>query len=173
MDFDKLVQVRQSCRSFDVSRPVEKEKIEACVRAAKCAPSAMNDQPYDIWVVVDNVEAAAEARLPFNECMGQCPVIVVFTDAAYRNTNLIDISKETGTDYRSLDIGESIAYFTLQAADLGLSTCILGGCDIAKMHRVLGTDAHIEVVVALGYASEGYPVRPKRRKPVSENVHFL
>ena len=44
-DFLSLALQRQSDRAFDSSRPVEKEKLERILEAARMAPSACNAQP--------------------------------------------------------------------------------------------------------------------------------
>ena len=46
MDFLKIAQTRQSCRSYDETREVEREKLDAVLEAARLAPSACNSQPY-------------------------------------------------------------------------------------------------------------------------------
>ena len=44
MDFEKLIQTRQSCRDFD-GRAVERELIVKCIEAGRLAPSVANAQP--------------------------------------------------------------------------------------------------------------------------------
>lgn len=46
MDFLEIARARQSCRSYDETRPVEQEKLDAVLEAARLAPSACNAQPY-------------------------------------------------------------------------------------------------------------------------------
>ena len=43
---------RVSTRRFE-ERPVEREKIEALLRAAMAAPSAGNQQPWEFYVIED------------------------------------------------------------------------------------------------------------------------
>ncbi|KAA6306320.1 putative NAD(P)H nitroreductase, partial [termite gut metagenome] len=45
-DFLTLVANRQSDRVYDKTRPVEKEKLERILEAARLAPSACNSQPW-------------------------------------------------------------------------------------------------------------------------------
>ena len=45
MDFLEIARARQSCRSYDTERPVEQEKLDAVLEAARLAPSACNAQP--------------------------------------------------------------------------------------------------------------------------------
>ena len=53
MDFLQLVQARQSDRSYDKERPVEPEKLERILEAARLAPSACNAQPWRFVVITD------------------------------------------------------------------------------------------------------------------------
>ena len=50
MDFLEIANARQSCRSYDESRPVEQEKLNAILEAGRLAPSACNGQPYKFTV---------------------------------------------------------------------------------------------------------------------------
>ena len=52
-DFLKLVASRQSDRAYDMSRPVEPEKLERILEAARLAPSACNEQPWKFVVIND------------------------------------------------------------------------------------------------------------------------
>ena len=45
MNFTEIANTRQSCRSYDATRPVEQEKLDAVLQAARLAPSACNAQP--------------------------------------------------------------------------------------------------------------------------------
>lgn len=42
MDYLEIARTRQSCRAYDAARPVEEEKLLACLEAARLAPSACN-----------------------------------------------------------------------------------------------------------------------------------
>lgn len=65
-DFQALVQRRRTVRAFD-ARPVPREVIEACIRAAGTAPSGANQQPWHFVAVSDpqvkrRIREAAEAE---------------------------------------------------------------------------------------------------------------
>ena len=76
-------------------------------------------------------------------------------------------------DYRSIDIGIAAAYLTAEAAAQGLSTCILGWLDDKRIREICGLDQPVRLVITLGYAKEGDPLRPKKRKELSELVTQL
>ena len=50
MNFLEIAQTRQSCRAYDETRPVEQEKLNAVLEAARLAPSACNAQPYHLKI---------------------------------------------------------------------------------------------------------------------------
>ena len=53
MDFLQLVASRQSDRAYDMTRPVEPEKLERILEAARLAPSACNAQPWKFVIIND------------------------------------------------------------------------------------------------------------------------
>ena len=53
------IRERTSIRKFDPSVPVSDESIEKILRAAMCAPSAMNKQPWEFVVVRDPAQLKA------------------------------------------------------------------------------------------------------------------
>ena len=54
MNFLELIKLRQSVRKYS-DKPVEREKIERCIEAARLAPSACNAQPWK-YIVIDEPE---------------------------------------------------------------------------------------------------------------------
>ena len=61
MKFLDLVKKRQSVRKY-LDKPVEREKIERCLEAARLAPSASNSQPWSFIVIDDPKLKEAVAR---------------------------------------------------------------------------------------------------------------
>ena len=169
MNFLEIAQARQSCRSYDESRPVEQEKLNAVLEAARLAPSACNAQPYHLTVCRgDAAKAAAKAcqGLGMNKFASQAPVLIVISEQPYRKSAAMG-SKVKGIDYRSIDIGITAAYLTAEATAQGLSTCILGWIDDKKLREITGIDTPARLVITLGYAAEGDKLRPKQRKDLA------
>ena len=170
MNFMEIAQNRQSCRSFDPSRPVEQEKLDAILEAVRLAPSACNGQPYFLTVCRDEKAkevAAATATLGMNKFAAQAPIMIVVSEGPYVKSAALG-AKLKGNDYRSMDIGIAVAYLTAEAAAQGLGSCILGWLDDEKLRAICGLDAPVRLVVALGYPKEGDPLRKKVRKPLDK-----
>ena len=63
------ISTRKSIRKFDASKPVEDDKVEKMLRAAMCAPTAMDKRPWEFVVVKDPAKLSALAtRLPVFAC---------------------------------------------------------------------------------------------------------
>ena len=78
-EFLSLVQARQSDRAYDLSRPVESEKLKRILEAARLAPSACNAQPWHFTVITDPELTArigrAAAGLGMNKFAKDAPYI--------------------------------------------------------------------------------------------------
>ncbi len=170
MEFSELVKQRQSDRKYS-DRPVEKEKLMQCLESARLAPSADNSQPWK-FVVIDNKElkgqiADCAASLGMNKFTHQSPVIVV---VVLEKQNILSSigSVIKDKEFCLLDIGAAVNQFCLQAADLGLGTCIIGWFDEKKVKRLIHVDGNkrVPLLIAVGYSES--LTRNKVRKSIVE-----
>ena len=172
MDFMEIANARQSCRKY-TDRPVEDEKITAILEAARLAPSACNGQPYH-FTVLKGQKAKEAAKmvtgLGMNKFATQAPVLILISERPYVKTAAMG-SRVKNNDYRSMDIGLTTAYLTLEATVQGLDTCILGWLDSAKLGKLCGIDTPVRLVITLGYGCD--PYRKKIRKDLTELVTVL
>ncbi|MDR1259705.1 MAG: nitroreductase family protein [Tannerellaceae bacterium] len=173
MDFKELVKIRQSNRAYH-DRAVEKEKVELCLEAGRLSPSANNSQGWTFVAVAD-----AELKARFAESayrlggsfVGQAPVII----ALVAEKPLL-ISKFGSAlrkiDFASLDIGIAAAHICLQAADLGLGTCMLESFDEKSVKALLNIpdNRRVALIITLGYPADIQ--REKRRKRFDEVVRW-
>ena len=172
MDFMIIAKNRQSCRNYDPDRPVEQEKLDAVLEAARLAPSACNGQPYHLTVCRGETArklAKATMGMGMNKFAAQAPILIAISEKPYVKTAALG-AKLKGTDYRSIDIGIVSAYLTAEATAQGLSTCILGWVDDKKAGEACGVAEKIHLVITLGYAAEGDKLRTKKRKDREELV---
>ncbi len=171
--FLELVHQRQSVRGY-TSRPVEREKIERALEAARLAPSACNAQPWK-FVIVDEPElkdliaaTTTSGLLPINHFTRQAPVHIV---VVMEKANLMSRwgSKVKDKHLPLLDIGIAVEHLCLQATEDGLGTCIIGWFNEDKVRNLLHIPhtARPALIVTMGYASKP-AVRPKKRKTLAE-----
>ena len=176
MNFTEIALARQSCRSYDPCRVVEKEKIEAVLNAARLAPSACNGQPYHFTIC--RGDAAKEVALltrgmgGMNKFAVDAPVLIVISEMPYVKSAALG-ARVKNNDYRSMDIGIAAAYLTAEAAAQGLGTCILGWFDDEKVRKICGLDQPVRLVITLGYPGEKDQPRQKKRKEMEELTTWL
>jgi len=176
IDFQQLIRLRQSVRKY-TPKKVEEDKLGLCLEAARLAPSASNSQPWSFVVVDDpellkNVGKASKGPLgTFNNFVTSAPVIIVLViEKPPVLTELGGRLKKK--EYPLIDIGIAADHFCLQAASLGLGTCMLGWFDEAEIKRLLSIPASktIGLLITLGYSPEGYLLRQKQRKSYEKVV---
>ncbi len=172
MNFLEIANARQSCRSYDRERNVEREKIDAILEAARLSPSACNGQPYHITVCTGEkaIEAArATQGMGMNKFATDAPVLMVISEMPYVKTAALG-AKVKKNDYRSIDIGILSAYITAEATAQGLGSCILGWLDSDRLGKICGVDGAVRLVITVGYPTAEDKLRQKKRKDLSELV---
>ena len=176
--FLSLINKRQSVRKY-IDKPVEPEKLERCLEAARLAPSASNSQPWKFVVVNDpelKAKVAKETIGPlssFNNFIPQAPVIVAIVIEKMNTLTKIGASIQD-REYPLIDIGIAAEHFCLQAAEDGLGTCMLGWFNEKPIKELLKipNDRRIGLLITLGYAPEDYHLRKKIRKKPGETISF-
>jgi len=175
MNFSEIAINRQSCRSYDETREVEQEKLDAILESARLSPSACNGQPYHITVCKGEAATKVEeltAGMGLNKFAVQAPVALVISEESYV-TSAGEGAKIKGNDYRSIDIGIVASYITAEAAAQGLGTCILGWFDDKKIRKICGISKPIRLVITLGYAKADAKLRTKKRKEMDELISVI
>lgn len=175
MNFKEIAVNRQSCRNFDGSKIVEKEKIDNILEMARLSPSACNGQPYHITVCSGDIArkvAKETTSMGMNKFTKDAPIMLVISEKPYVKTAALG-AKVKGNDYRSIDIGILSAYITAAACEEGLSTCILGWLNSDEICKICSLSGAVRLVIALGYAAPDDKLRAKKRKTVEELVTFM
>lgn len=178
MTFEDLINRRQSVRKYQ-GKPVEKQKIEKLINAVHISPSACNSQPWKL-IIVDEPElknkvakATFNKAISFNKFAEEAPVVAVLViEKAKTIAQIGGLIKNQ--EYPEYDIGIAAAHFCLQAAELGLGTCMIGWFNEKKIQELLNIPKKrkIGLVITLGYPPENYKLRNKIRKPAKEICGF-
>ena len=171
-DFLKLANARESVRRYQ-DKKVEKDQIIRIIEACRLAPSACNSQPWKFVVVDDPAIKEKLAKtcygklLRFNRFVSQAPVIVALVTE--KPTWLAKIGGGVkDKNFAVIDNGIVASYFCLQAAELGLGTCMLGWFDEKKAKQLLNipTSKRVSLLITLGYPAKEN--RKKIRKSLKE-----
>ncbi len=175
MNFTEIANARQSCRSYNPDREVEKEKLDAILNSARLSPSACNGQPYQITVCRgESAKSVAKATqgMGMNKFATDAPIMLVISEMPYVASAGFG-ARVKKNDYRSIDIGILSAYITSEATAQGLATCILGWLDDAKIREICDLEGAVRLVITLGYAKDGDKLREKKRKDLAELVKIV
>ncbi|MFW6020214.1 MAG: nitroreductase family protein [Bacteroidales bacterium] len=173
-NFIDLVKYRQSTRKYS-DKPVSREALETCIEAARLAPSASNSQPWK-FVVVDEPELKSKVSgktwdsvIRFNKFTEEAPVMIVITLEEPKVITKIGKAIKH-KDWPHIDIGIAAEHFCLQAAELGLGTCMIGWFNEKSIQNILNIPKKksIALLISLGYPKEDYPIRPKVRKAADD-----
>lgn len=179
MELEQVITTRRSVRKF-TNQPVEREKINACLEAARLAPSACNSQPWHYLVIDDPqvkvafCEQAFSGMFSISKWAAAAPVLVaVISDRGNFTSQLGNFFRRT--EFYLVDQGISGEHFVLRAQDLGLGTCWIGWLDAEKAAKFfnLPKGKKIEHLIALGYpAATAGQDKPHPRKPFEQIVSY-
>ena len=174
-----LLRRRWSPRAFS-DRPVEREKLLSVLEAARWAPSSNNEQPWHYLVATKN-EPEEFARLlaclvERNQSWAKAaPVLMLSVASTLFSRN----GKPNG--HALHDVGQAVAYLTVQAMALDLYVHQMAGFSVDKARETYALPENSEPVAALALGYLGDPgslpqdYRQKElvlstRKPVGEFV---
>ena len=162
MNLYEVIKSRYSVRSY-LNKPVEQEKLDRILDAARLAPSGSNRQPWKFVVVRD-----AETRKKLvpacsnQEFVGQAPVVIAGVGL------MPDRIMSCGVPGDPVDVAIALEHVALAATAEGLGTCWIGSFHQDQVRRVLDVPANAKVVevMTLGYPAD-HP-RPKARERIAE-----
>jgi len=164
----ELIRGRRSVRRY-LETPVDRDKILACLEAARLAPSAENVQPWRFLVVddpslKDRLTAQAFSGIySMSRFARHAPVIIVILARLDLLANRLGRQIQ-GTSFYLIDIGAAGEHIALQAQELGLGTCWIGWFNARRVRKLLRIPRRFKLValLALGHA-EDQPSGEKKR----------
>lgn len=164
-DFLELAADRYSVRHF-TDTPVEQEKIDKIIQAGRLAPTAVNSQPQIIYVA--SSKEAMEKLNKVSPCIYGAPQCIV---ACYTDENVV--ARGNG-NYGDIDVTIVLTHMMLEAANLGVGTCLVGYFDPDTLVAELGlpSGVHPVLLMPFGYAAEDAVPSPRHTeyRPVEETV---
>jgi len=175
--FEQLVQSRRSIRRY-LPQPVERDKILACLDAARRAPSAENSQPWR-FVVIDDPEirarfsaAAFGGVYALMRFAAAAPVLVLVLARPQILAHRLGRQVQ-GVPFAMIDIGIAGEHFVLQAEELGIGTCWIGWFNMRRARKFFRIPRAYKIVslIAAGYHDKK-PSRPQTRKAMDEIAWF-
>lgn len=174
-----LIANRWSPLSFDVKIP-EEDQILKLIEAASWAPSSMNEQPwrfkFGIKGVSKNYDLLYDSLIEGNKTWAKTAPVLLLAVAKKQFEY-----KDRSNNHYAYDLGQAIAYLSLQATEDNLYVHQMGGYDQDKIHKTLGIGPEYETfaVLAIGYLGDPEVLdennkkrtfSPRKRKPINELI---
>jgi nitroreductase len=166
MEFWELISKRYSVRAYKPD-PVEEEKLQRVLEAARLAPTAANRQPFRLIVIHTAGREAELQRIYRRKWFTQAPLVICACAIPAQGWVRMD-----DKPYTDVDVAIVMDHLILAATDLGLGTCWIGAFDPAAAREVLGLPDGVEPIL---FTPLGYPAQQpgsKDRKPLSQLVLY-
>jgi len=166
MEFSEVIKRRYSVRAYQ-AKPVEEDKLQKVLEAARLAPTAANRQPFLLIVIHTKGRESELKRIYGRDWFCQAPIVICACAVTSEAWTRMD-----GKNYGTVDATIALDHLILAAADLGLGTCWVAAFNPAAVKEILRLPADIEPVA---FTPLGYPADEpglKKRKALSHLVRL-
>jgi nitroreductase len=164
MQFIELARKRYSVRSYKAG-PVEDDKLQSVLQAARLAPTAANREAFRLIVLLTKNRESELLRIYNRSWFVQAPVVICI--CAIPNEAWV---RSDGKNYSDVDAAIVMDHLVLAATDLGLGTCWIAAFDPVAAREVLGIPEQVDPIAftPLGYPAGQSPA--KKRKNLDDLV---
>ncbi len=167
MDFYNVIEERHSVRAY-LDAPVEKEKLDSILRAAQLAPTAVNFQPFKVFVISTEGKKEVLKRVYHRDWFSQPPYVMLV--CALRDKCWV---RRDGRYYGDVDAAIVMDHIILAATAEGLGTCWIGAFDAQAAKEAFGLPDNYDPVAFTPLGYEKKTSFEKKRKDISELVVYL
>jgi len=154
-----VIRKRYSCRAYQ-DKPIESDKLDSILEAARLAPSAKNLQDWRFVVVTDKQTKRKIAQAANNQTFLQNAGAIIV--ACTVSSEVMRCGQAVGP----IDVAIALEHIALQAAELGLATCWIGSFYPEKVRPIVGIPENVAIIelMAVGYPADS-PKEPNRQPP--------
>ena len=166
MEFSALIAKRYSVRAYKPT-PVEEEKLQQVLEAARLAPTAANRQPFQLVVIHTAGREAELRRIYRRDWFVQAPLVICA--CAIPSQGWV---RRDGKNYSDVDVAIVMDHLILAATNLGLGTCWIAAFDPVAAREILHLPNDVEPIALtpLGYPAD--QPKPKERKALSDLARY-
>ncbi len=167
MEYSELVASRYSVRAYRPD-PVEDEKLQVVLEAARLAPTAANRQPFQLIVMHTAGRQSEIGKIYRRSWFVQAPLVI----AVCAISSQAWVRESDRFNARLIDAAIVADHLILAATSLGLGTCWIAAFNVDAARSVLQLPADADPVI---FTPLGYPADlpgPKIRKPLADLVRY-
>ena len=171
MDYNVVIKERFSCRKFkDVL--IEKKDLIEILEAGRIAPTAMNYQPFKIYVLES--DEALEKLDSLTHCRYNAKIVLLFTyDINLDWKNPLEKGVHSGIE----DVSIVATHIMLKARDLGIDSCWCNYFSTTKIEETFNLPENEKsvLIMPLGYKDDSCVISPMhdKKKELEEIVKYI
>lgn len=166
MEYSELIKKRYSVRGY-TSDPIEDEKLNAILEAARIAPTAANRQPFQIIVLHTEGRQEELRRMYDRDWFVAAPLILIVCGEQSKAW-----VRHDKANYGVVDAAIVMDHMILEATNQGLGTCWIGAFDARVSREILGLPEDVDPIVMTPLGYPNAEPRETDRKPLSELVRY-
>lgn len=167
MEFTELINRRYSVRAYRPD-PVESEKLDKILEAARLAPTAANHQPFQL-IVIHTAGRKNELQTIYHRgWFVQAPILICAVGVPQQSW----VRSDDRRRYLDVDVAIVMDHLILEATNQGLGTCWIAAFNAKAARNILGLPDELEPLI---FTPLGYPadrLGPKQRKPLNDLVRY-
>lgn len=166
MEYSDLIVKRYSVRAYKKD-PIENEKLEIVLEAARLAPTAANRQPFQLIIINTKDREDELLKIYRRNWFVQAPLLICACGVPRYSWVRSDRRR-----YLDVDVAIAMDHLILAATDIGLGTCWVAAFNENAARKALNLPEDVEPLI---FTPLGYPAdKPgiKERKPLSELVRY-
>jgi nitroreductase len=167
MEYSELIAARYSVRTYRPD-PVEDEKLQTVLEAARLAPTAANRQPIQLVVMHTAGREEEIGKIYRRPWFVQAPLVI----AVCAISSQAWVRESDKFNARLIDAAIVADHLILEATNLGLGTCWVAAFNVEAARNVLRLPDEVEPII---FTPLGYPADepgPKIRKPLTDLVRY-
>ena len=167
MEYSELIAARYSVRAYRPD-PVEDEKVQLILEAARLAPTAANRQPIQLVVMHTKGREAEIGKIYHRPWFVQAPIVI----GVCAISSMAWVRESDRFNARLIDAAIVTDHLVLAATNLGLGTCWVAAFNVEAARSVLQLPPEAEPII---FIPLGYPADqpgPKIRKPLTDLVRY-
>lgn len=166
MEYSDLIANRYSVRAYKRD-PIENEKLDNVLEAARLAPTAANRQPYQLIVINTKGREDELLKIYRRNWFVQAPLLICACGVTRQSWVRSDRRR-----YLDVDVAIVMDHLILAATNIGLGTCWVAAFNENAARKALNLPDDVEPLI---FTPLGYPAdKPgiKERKPLTELVRY-
>ena len=167
MEFDELVKIRRSCRSYSEAR-ISEDEIKEIITTAQLAPSWKNTQTGRYYVSLSDeaISGVFDALPEYNQRSSKNAAYIVTTFVTKLSGKATDGSMaEEGDLWGAYDLGLQNMLLMLKASELGYDTLVMGIRDAQALRKcfAIPEEEQIMSVISNGRKNGELGIRPRKQ----------